>query len=246
MRKYIGLAAIASAFFVASPALADDWFPVYPTYDNGLWNKLYVGAHAGAAWGDSDWTYPFFNSSTSPGLDTGTSFGGQVGILHQFGPIVAGAEVSYSGLNDVDGSASCPNATYNCSNSVDNLLLANGRLGYAFGPLLIYGTGGYARADVSIETRVAATNALFEHAGDDASGWNIGGGIEYQFTHNVSLAVQYQHVDLGSNSYQLRDNANNPVLNDVVRANTDLDIVEARLNILLDGWRSYEPPIPLK
>src|SRR5690606_21906134 len=127
MRSYVGLAAVASAFLVAPPALAADWFPVYSTYDDGIWNKLYVGAHAGAAWGDSDWPY----GAASPGFDTGTVFGGQVGILHQFGPLVAGAEVSYSGLNDVEGTSLCWGGGYSCSNSIDNLLLVNGRLGYA-------------------------------------------------------------------------------------------------------------------
>jgi outer membrane immunogenic protein len=247
MRSYIGhvgLAVLASAFLMASPALADDWFPAYSTYNDGMWNKLYVGAHVGAAWGDSDWFSPDFNTRTSPGLDTGTAFGGQVGILHQFGPLVAGAEASYSQLDDVDGASICPNPNFSCHNSVDNLLLVNGRLGYAFGPVLLYGTGGYARADVSVSTRTIATDALFEHASNDVSGWNVGGGIEYQFTRNVSLAVQYVHVDLQDNNYRLLNGANNFVEN--VRVNPDFDVIEARLNILLDTRREYLPPEPLK
>lgn len=136
------------------------------------------------AWGDSDWFFRVPQTRTSPGLDTGTMFGGQVGILHQFGPLVAGAEVSYSELDDVDGTSVCPNTSVTCHNSVDKLLLVNGRLGYAFGPLLVYGTGGYARANVSLSTTTP------EHAEDDVSGWN--GGIKSQFTGNVSLAVQYE------------------------------------------------------
>jgi outer membrane immunogenic protein len=234
----VGLAVLASAFLMASPALADDWFPAYSTYNDGMWNKLYVGAHVGGAWGDSDWSFPGPDTRTSPGLDTGIAFGGQVGILHQFGPLVAGAEVSYSQLDDVDGTSVCPNTALNCRNSVENLLLVNGRLGYAFGPLLVYGTGGYARADVELSTTFP------EHASNDVSGWNIGGGIEYQFTRNVSLAVQYEHVNLQDNNYRLLNGANNFVEN--VRVDPDLDIIEARLNILLDTRSEYIPPEPLK
>jgi outer membrane immunogenic protein len=246
MRNYIssvGLAVIASAFLMAPPALADDWFPAYSTYNDGMWNKLYVGAHVGGAWGDSDWFSPDFDTRTSPGLDTGTAFGGQVGILHQFGPFVAGAEVSYSGMDDLDGASTCPNASFTCHNNVDNLLLLNGRLGYAFGPLLLYGTGGYARAHVELLTPSAG--ATF-HADDDVNGWNVGGGIEYQFTRNVSLAVQYEHVNLQDNHYRLLDSSNNPITDGNLRVDSDFNIIEARLNILLDTRSNYIPPEPLK
>jgi outer membrane immunogenic protein len=241
MRSNVGFAAVASAFLITSPALADDWFPADSTYDEGMWNKLYVGAHVGGARGDSDWFFPGPDTRTSPGLDTGTVFGGQVGILHQFGPLVAGAEVSFSGMPDVDGTAVCPDTDFNCHNSVDNLLLVNGRLGYAFGPLLLYGTGGYARAHVSLS---APSDTVVFHADDDASGWNVGGGIEYRFAHNVSLAVQYEHVNLDNNNYLLVNNTNTTTEN--VRVNPDFNVIEARLNIMLDTRREYAPPVPLK
>lgn len=242
---HVGLAVIASAFLMASPALADDWFPAYSTYDDGMWNKLYVGAHVGGAWGDSDWVSQDFATKTSPGLDTGAVFGGQIGILHQFGPLVAGAEVSYSQMDDVDGSSLCNVADFNCHNGLDNLLLVNGRLGYAFGPLLLYGTGGYARSHVELSANSATLPNLSVHADDDISGWNVGGGIEYQFTRNVSLAVQYVHVNLNDENYRLRFDSNNAPVTDV-RVNTDFNIVEARLNILLDTRRNYITPEPLK
>jgi uncharacterized membrane protein YedE/YeeE len=47
MRSNVGFAVMASAFLITSPALADNWFPAYSTYDECMWNNLYVGAHAG-------------------------------------------------------------------------------------------------------------------------------------------------------------------------------------------------------
>ena len=74
MRSHIGnvgLAVLASAFLMASPALADDWFPAYSTYNDGMWNKLYVGAHVGGAWGDSDWFSRTLTRGHRQELDTG-------------------------------------------------------------------------------------------------------------------------------------------------------------------------------
>jgi outer membrane immunogenic protein len=222
-------------------------------YDAGVWNKLYVGVHGGGAWGNSDWLSPApFPTATSPGFNTGAFVGGHVGFLHQFGPLVAGAEVSYSGLENLDGTSSTgcfttPGVTFSCQNQIDNLLLANGRLGYAFGPLLLYGTGGYARAQFEGSvTQTAPTVVPNERVQADVSGWNAGGGIEFMFTHNVSLAVQFTHVDLNSQNYQfLLVPPHAPGLGDNVRINPDFDIVEARLNILLDTRRDYAPA-PLK
>ena len=146
-------------------------------------------------------------------------------------------------MDDLDGASTCPNASFTCHNNVDNLLLLNGRLGYAFGPLLLYGTGGYARAHVELLTPSAG--ATF-HADDDVNGWNVGGGIEYQFTRNVSLAVQYEHVNLQDNHYRLLDSSNNPITDGNLRVDLDFNIIEARLNILLDTRSNYIPPEPLK
>jgi outer membrane immunogenic protein len=106
---------------------------------------------------------------------------------------------SVSALSTVNGTSSaCFTPNFKCQNQINNLLLVNGRLGYAFGPLLLYGTGGYARAQVEGLVTELSLLTPNEHVRDDASGWDAGGGIEYMFTHNVSIAVQYVHVALNS------------------------------------------------
>jgi outer membrane immunogenic protein len=51
------------------------------------------------------------------------------------------------------------------------------RAGVAFGQALIYATGGFAFAD-------------------DATGWTVGGGLEYAFTNNLSAKIEGLYVNL--------------------------------------------------
>jgi outer membrane immunogenic protein len=51
------------------------------------------------------------------------------------------------------------------------------RAGVAFDRALIYATGGFAFAD-------------------DATGWTVGGGLEYAFTNNLSAKVEGLYVNL--------------------------------------------------
>ena len=51
------------------------------------------------------------------------------------------------------------------------------RVGVAFDRALIYATGGFAFAD-------------------DATGWTVGGGLEYAFTNNLSAKIEGLYVNL--------------------------------------------------
>ena len=51
------------------------------------------------------------------------------------------------------------------------------RAGVAFDRALIYATGGFAFAD-------------------NASGWTVGGGLEYAFTNNLSAKIEGLYVNL--------------------------------------------------
>ena len=82
-----------------------------------------------------------------------------------------------------------------------------GRVGWASGPLLFYGTGGlaYGRLDLNNQlTGVDTSNArrsvvrtLSAASSFMRAGWVVGGGIEYMWRPNVVLNLEYQFVDLG-------------------------------------------------
>ena len=66
-----------------------------------------------------------------------------------------------------------------------------GRVGYAFNRALLYGTGGFALAD--IDTDVPG-------GGDDGSGtewgWTLGAGLDYAVTDKIFLRGEYRYTDL--------------------------------------------------
>ena len=64
-----------------------------------------------------------------------------------------------------------------------------GRAGYAFGPTLVYATGGLAFGEVE-NFRVTETQ----------TGYVVGAGVEYKFSPAWSLKGEYQFVSLDASS----------------------------------------------
>jgi outer membrane immunogenic protein len=83
--------------------------------------------------------------------------------------------------------------------SIDWYGTLRGRLGWAAGPVLFYGTAGLAYGNVSLSsmfsgaglTTIAQTSSL-------KTGWVAGGGVEYLLRPNLILSLGYQYVDLGT------------------------------------------------
>jgi outer membrane immunogenic protein len=76
------------------------------------------------------------------------------------------------------------------------------RIGYAWGRLLPYVTGGLAVGDLEWSQTVRDLADPAAHLGSSTSetkaGWMVGGGLQYALTNHWSARVQYQFVDLGS------------------------------------------------
>lgn len=74
-----------------------------------------------------------------------------------------------------------------------------GRLGYAAGPWLIYGTGGLAYGGVRLDSSFTAFGGLSTSAETSQVrvGWVGGAGVEYLLRPDLSLTFNYQYVDLG-------------------------------------------------
>jgi outer membrane immunogenic protein len=80
---------------------------------------------------------------------------------------------------------------------------ARGRLGFASGPLLLYGTAGLAYGNVGLNSTfsstIGATRLLLNsQASETKLGWVAGVGAEYLIKPNLSARIGYQYVDLGS------------------------------------------------
>jgi outer membrane immunogenic protein len=194
------------------------------------WSGPYVGVHYGGGWGDIDWSYPS-GDGTSPGVDAGALFGAQLGLQHAWNGFVAGVDVSYSGTVDVGERSWCPNLVNVCSNKLGNLLLVNGRLGYALGPTMLYAAGGYARSSVDIHTRFP-NPALNESAKERVGGWAIGGGLEYMPNSKILIGFEYLRVDFNNEDFALRRDINGTFA-ERVKVDADFNLVRTRLTVRL-------------
>jgi outer membrane immunogenic protein len=149
------------------------------------WTGLYFGINAGAAFTDED---------TSDNDDTVFIGGLHLGFNWQkHGAWVFGVEGDVDFADDVDYVASL-----------------RGRIGYAMGSTLLYGTGGWAWLGVADDTDE-----------DNLDGYVVGGGLEHKFSPNVSAGVETLYYNYG----------------EVDGSNEDLDTwtVRARLTYHLDG-----------
>ena len=74
-----------------------------------------------------------------------------------------------------------PGGTLVTSNT-DQLGSVTGRLGYTWGPALLYAKGGYAWRDGNnLGVTVAGVPAAFTTNGNHKDGYTVGGGLEYMF-----------------------------------------------------------------
>jgi outer membrane immunogenic protein len=78
-----------------------------------------------------------------------------------------------------------------------------GRIGWSYGPILFYGTGGLAYGRVGLNSTLNASEPGFSaslnaQTSSVKTGWVAGGGIEYALRPNVFLNLGYQYVDLGT------------------------------------------------
>lgn len=125
----------------------------------------------------------------------------RVGYDYQFGSFVVGAigEVSGSTAEDsVTGFSTTP-ASYTFKRNLQSVAAARLRLGYAMGPALVYGTGGYARG--RIDNRFFSSNGVnafttVSEDEQDLDGWQGGGGVEYRLTPQLSVIGEYLYTSL--------------------------------------------------
>jgi outer membrane immunogenic protein len=224
MKKFLLATVALVALGATVPALAADLAarpytkapPAYaqPVYN---WTGFYIGGHVGGAFGGSD----------SLAGDDGRFLGGvQGGFDYQFAPTwVLGIEAQYSWLGSDDNRRVFPLGTVVTSNS-DQLGSVTGRLGYTWGPALLYAKGGYAWRDRNnISVTVGGVPAAFTTNGNDRDGYTVGGGLEYMFAPNWSAKVEYQYYNFGDTTFTA-----GPADIVGVRFRDDLHTVKAGLN----------------
>jgi outer membrane immunogenic protein len=222
--KKILLATVAVVALGATvPALAADLAAAPRTYTKAPayaqpiynWTGFYIGGHIGGA----------FAGSNSLQGDSRFLGGIQGGADYQFANNwVIGAEVQYSWMNNSNSGVLFPGGTL-VNSSSDQLGSVTGRLGYSFGPTLLYAKGGYAWKDRdNLTATVAGVPVAFATTGNTRDGYTVGAGLEYMFAPNWSAKIEYQYYNFGSTTFL------SPVALAGARFNDDEHTVKAGLN----------------
>jgi outer membrane immunogenic protein len=192
MKKFVaGCFALAAIVFAQGAVAADlSVAPIYKAPPSQVtqvynWTGFYLGANGGGGWGRSSW-----NANTTGISLSGGQAGGTAGYNWQYGRAVLGLEgdADWSGLKGTSTTAGCPAG---CTTSDSWLSTVRGRVGYTFGGVLPYVTGGLAVGDIQ------ASAPGLPGASTTNAGWTLGGGVEVALPGNWSAKAEYLHVDLG-------------------------------------------------
>jgi len=179
-----------------------------------------------------------FGTSQMDYSSSSVTGGGQVGYNKQYGHLVLGLEGDMDAVGGragqfadyalpATGLTSGSTVTIGHFTSPNWTSTVRGRVGYATGKLLVYGTGGLAIADVSqsavygyrptTTAAVAAANpgvaygpySNFSSQDNTLTGWTVGAGAEWALNKQVSIGAEYRHSDYGTSTYNLGSGAAN-------------------------------------
>ena len=197
---------------VKAPILAPAW----------SWSGLYLGVNGGYGWGHADHDFAVGGSgfgganlfspdaaggSFSQNMD-GAVFGLHLGVNQQWSNWVVGIEGSFD-WSDIKGSstdvfAPTVGATTTYDTKVKWFATITPRVGYSWANWLAYAKAGIAAARVSsnLSSSLAVAPCPCTFSRDqDHLGWTVGGGVEYAWTNNIIVGVDYNYYDLGSRTY---------------------------------------------
>ena len=210
-RLIASLAVLLAAPFGAAMA-ADMPLKAPPPVVEYNWSGLYFGGNAGWSWDKFDWRYTNPAPATccapfSASVDEGIA-GGQTGVQWQWNHIVVGIEAAGDAFARerfaLGSTCVVPNSfTTGCQVRHNGFITAGGRLGWAWGDWLLFGSGGWAATDVQTRLVNLTTGFQFDQAGArHQNGWYVGFGVEYVVYKggwaDLIAGAEYQHLDFGT------------------------------------------------
>jgi outer membrane immunogenic protein len=207
----------AAANAADMPLKAPQPLPIYN------WTGCYIGGSVGGAWQSYNTNVTFVDGGSGVGAAVAagalpTSFnynasswigGGQLGCNYQSSNWVYGIETDISGMSLNGGQTLATNVppffplTTSTTQDTHWIGTTRGRLGWTWGNVLVYGTGGAAYANTSYSyTQANPPPGPVQIAVSDSAtqfGWTAGGGIEVGFG-RWSLKGEYLFYDLGTHT----------------------------------------------
>jgi outer membrane immunogenic protein len=177
------------------------------------WTGFYLGLDVGAAWATDSVLPTVLDPGTgatyprSNGLSTSGPLGGAtIGFNYQLSSFVFGVEGDIGVLAIANSKADLGSGSLLEVDNINNGWYgdATGRLGFVWGPALLYGKGGWAyfNGQGSTTTTVAGFTSTQTGA---FTGWTYGGGLEYRLGGPWSAKVEYLHFAFGTKNASLAD-----------------------------------------
>ena len=171
------------------------------------WTGFELGAQVGGGSGqtavniDGDpFAAPPTGSASTTYTDSGVFGGIHLGFNYQLTmPIVVGVQAEYN-FAGITGSASAPPLAY-VATSIREFGSVDGRIGVAFNRLLIYAIGGFAYGDIRNQIQLAGAFSpagVIRYFSVNRYGFDVGGGLEYNFYGNWTARAEYRYYDWGT------------------------------------------------
>jgi outer membrane immunogenic protein len=162
------------------PTKAPNYIAPAPAWS---WTGFYAGLNGGYGWATGDLN--------------GVVGGGQIGYNWQTGSIVFGLE------GDIQATGQKRSQTIGAF-VVDEKLpwfgTVRGRLGYASGPWLLYGTAGVGWINYKLSVSSAGTTVSDNTT---KAAFAVGGGVEWMFMPSWSAKLEYLYMDTGNTNVTL-------------------------------------------
>jgi outer membrane immunogenic protein len=186
------------------------------------WTGFYIGLNVGGQWGHSeDLDHDYNVGGLPPGFDkpwgydeSGVVAGGQIGYNFQWNWLVLGVEGD-AGYMNLDGRGTEPGSsgddTFGRSDS-DFYTTIRGRIGFAWGQWLFYGTGGgigvnYDTAVIDdCNTFPCGPSLIDAHKKEFDWGWTAGGGIEHMISCHWTIRGEYLRYELDDQGFSAPNN----------------------------------------
>jgi outer membrane immunogenic protein len=248
--KTLLLAAAGLTAVAIAPALAADLPARAPAYTKAPaivepiynWSGFYGGLNAGGASSRNCWSINNAIGVTVPSTAegchnaTGALAGGQIGYRWQMTNWVFGLEAQ-GDWADLKGSnvsqLTAPFAVFNNNSKIDAIGLFTGQVGYAWNNVLWYGKGGAAVTHDKYNGDILGTT--FDTASETRWGGVIGTGFEFGFAPNWSVAVEYDHVFMGSHNVSFNATALGGISTRTDSIKQDVDMGTVRVNYTFGG-----------
>lgn len=138
------------------------------------------------------------------------SFTGSIraGYDYQYDAFVLGGlvDLQFLDLEQTSTAFSVTPTFYSIQRELEFTVAARAKLGYAVSPdFMAYATGGvvFGEIDHSFNTG-NGVNTFALNDDDDNVGYQVGAGMEYRFTDNISLSVEYLYTDFGDDDTTVR------------------------------------------